>query len=190
MSNQPNYTTLICWVPRVENKRCSKNTVIPFRRQSESHRYYQRTHAQPYTQTTGGHTLTHTISYLKAGSSLLHLGGGDENAFLLLKSFWKRVGGILYQNEFGTESLFPFSNPRPNLVPCNCLHGCHSHMTRISHRSSLVTHYIILIGSRDANAATTNYPIGWYFWYKYHVVSGFAVLMFCRQSWLHEIYSH
>lgn len=54
------------------------------------------------------HTHTHTHCYLKAGSSLLHLGGGEENAFLLLKSFWKRVGGILYQNKVGTEGLFPF----------------------------------------------------------------------------------
>lgn len=62
-------------------------------------------HTKPNT-----HTYTYTInsSYLNAGSSLLHLGGGDETAFLLLKSFWKRVGGILYQNKFGTESLFSF----------------------------------------------------------------------------------
>lgn len=65
------------------------------------------THVQRYTQTTNIHT--HTLhSYLKAGSSLLHLGGGDENAFLLLKSFWKRVGGILYQNKFSTEGLVSF----------------------------------------------------------------------------------
>lgn len=117
------------------------------------------------THTNQKHTHTHTpihYRYLKAGSSLLHLGGGDENAFLLLKSFWKRVGGILYHCKVGTERLF-FSNPRANLVPCNCLHGCHSHMTGISHGSCLVTHYIFLIGRPDA-AATTKYPIGWYFW--------------------------
>lgn len=62
------------------------------------------THGEDCTRTqTQAHTSTH--AYLKAGSSLPHRGGGEENAFLLLKSFWKRVGGILYQNAVGTEGL-------------------------------------------------------------------------------------
>lgn len=65
-------------------------------------------HVKRYTQTRSAHTHTHIDRYLKAGSSLLHLGGGEENAFPFLKSFWKRVGGILYQNEVGTEGLFSF----------------------------------------------------------------------------------
>ena len=43
-------------------------------------------------------TATAHRTYLKAGSSLLDLGGGDS-AFLLLKSFWKSVGGIVYPNK-------------------------------------------------------------------------------------------
>ena len=77
-------------------------------RSQRPRRKSQHTDVKRYTQTRNTETHSTESSYLKAGSSLLHLGGGDENAFLLLKSFWKRVGGILYQNKVGTEGLSSF----------------------------------------------------------------------------------
>lgn len=101
---------------------------------SKSHKHHRDSHDD----------VTH--GYLKAGSSLLHLGGGDEKALFLLKSFWKRVGGIVSKLSRYRRSLFVVSNPGADPASRLCLHGCHSHMTGISHGSCLVTSFAFLIG--------------------------------------------
>lgn len=133
-------------------------------------------------------THTHTEHIIKHTHKL------PESWILFATSVGRRRKGISLIEKFLEESwrhfvpkstqftsLF-FSNPSAYLVPCNCLHGCHSHMTGISHRSCLVTHYVFLIGRCYYKLCD------WLvFLVGYHVVSGFAVLMFCRESWQRDL---
>lgn len=74
--------------------------------------------------------------YLKTQSSRASLAGEISPCFLL-KSFWNRVGGILGRRRWPPppRRWAPRSAvPSARLVPPARLHGCHSHMTDISHR--------------------------------------------------------